>query len=256
MQTLYEISPFPPKLNDMPSIKEFYDKHSYPYEKFEAVALHDADRFPLLHAIRNRERALLDRAANKKVLYFATGSGHDISHLAEIGAQIVTMDFSMEMINRTMDRLRRKQIPFKFEPEKVDFSAESLDNTLANNKILILNKDIFELKLPKDYFDYAFCYCTLPLLEDKWQRGLSMLLDTAKNGAVSVYEVEKLTELHKYYTEFGFTSTIKDRTIHLEGGFAYYAIPPHEVIKHIERLKKLEVTTIGLGKIYQWSSGT
>lgn len=237
----------------MEHIKSFYDRYSYPYEEFEAVALNDAVRFPLLYQIRNKERLLLNLAANKRVVYFATGSGHDISHLAKLNAKVLTLDFSIEMINRTKDRLQRHSIPFIFENNKTSLSQAYLDTALDKSRVLILNNDIFDLNLPKDYFDYTFCYCTLPLLGTKWQQGLSILLGTAKNGAVSVYEVEKLADLHKYYTQFGFQSRVNDRTIYLDGGFSYYAIPPEEIMQHIERSKRLEVETIGLGKIYRWS---
>lgn len=237
----------------MDNIKSFYDHHSYPYEEFEEAALNDADRFPLLYKIRNKERSLLNLAADKRVLYFATGSGHDISHLAKINAKVLTLDFSIEMINRTKDRLLRHSIPFIFENDKTSLSQAYLDDALDKNGVLILNNDIFDLNLPNDYFDYAFCYCTLPLLGTKWQQGLSILLGTAKSGAVSVYKVEKLADLHKYYTQFGFQSHVEDRTIYLDGGFSYYAIPPEEIIQHIEQTKKLEVETIGLGRIYKWS---
>lgn len=239
----------------MSNVKEFYDKHSYKYEEFEAEALINSEKYPLLYDIRNKERNLLDKARGKKVFYFATGSGSDIAYLAKIGAKIVTLDFSIEMINRTIDRLKEENVTFELLQNRTGFTKEFIDNFFDSGKqVLILLADINDIVLPENYFDYTFCYCTLPLLQKNWHNVLKKMISISKNGAVSVYLKEKIAFLHQYYTDFGFDSQVEDRTIFLKGGFAYYCIPPEEIIKSIEEEKKLEIIDVGLGKIYIWST--
>jgi len=239
----------------MSTIKEFYDNHSFKYEEFEAEALTNKDKYPLLYTIRNRERELLSKGKDKKVFYFATGSGSDIVHLTKMGAKVVTLDFSIEMINRTCDRLKKEDIGYSLLKDKTELTPKFMDDFFENNKghVLILLADTHDIKFPQDYFDYIFCYCTLPLLSDKTMETLKELLRISKNGAVSVYDKDKLPILHQYYIDFGFNSQIINRTIYLEGGFEYYAIPSSEVKETIEKEKKLEIIEIGIGKIYLWS---
>ncbi len=47
----------------MDSVQDFYDTHTERYEEFERVALAEENRFPLLHQIRRKERALITRLA-------------------------------------------------------------------------------------------------------------------------------------------------------------------------------------------------
>lgn len=238
----------------MSTIKEFYDNCSHRYEEFEAVALVERDKYPLLYAIRNRERELLSKAKGKKVFYFATGSGADVVHLVTLGAKVVTLDFSIEMINRTVERLKREGIGYRLLRDTEELTAEFADDFFDDNEdsVLILLADVHKARFPQDYFDYTFCYCTLPLLGDKAIEVLRDLLRISKNGAVSVYLKEKLSDLHNYYVDFGFNSEVKDDVISLAGGFAYTAISPSEMTETIKVHKELEVLEVGLGNIYVW----
>ncbi|MBU2100894.1 class I SAM-dependent methyltransferase [Candidatus Micrarchaeota archaeon] len=239
----------------MSSVKEFYNNHSFKYEQFEAQALTNKEKYPLLFQIRTKERQLLEKGFNKKVFYFATGSGSDIVHLNKSGAKIVTLDFSIEMINRTIDRMKKEGVAYKLLKNQNHLTEEFINNFFEQNPndVLVIFADIKQLKLPKNYFDYCFCYCTLPLLEDAWQEVLLKMLFSSKNGAVSVYLKERISHLKDYYIDFGFNSNIAGRTICLEGGFVYYCIPPEKIIEVIEKEKSLEIIDSGLGKIYFWS---
>ena len=242
----------------MPTVKDFYDNHSHQYEEFETAALRESGKFPLLFEIRSRERELLDRAKEKKVFYFATGSGSDISHLAgNLGAKVVTLDFSQEMIRRTEDRLTREGIGYETLEDGETLTAHDLDAFFNSNptKVLILKADIQGVKLPDQYFDDCFCYCTLPLLGSESIPVLKQLTKTASQGAVSVYDKDKLLILNGYYTEFGFKSKAEGHTITLEGGFEYTHIPTSKMEKALRDVQKnTEIIQVGLGKIYNWKS--
>jgi ubiquinone/menaquinone biosynthesis C-methylase UbiE len=238
----------------MNGVKDFYDHHSEKYEKFETEALLNYEKYPLLFAIRNRERGLLSNASGKKVLYFATGSGSDILHLTKLGAKIVTIDFSLEMINRTMARFKKENVDFELLKNQ-PLTKQTLDEFFTGKKqVLILHADINQASFPRDYFDYCFCYCTLPHLGEEIEETLKKLVTAAKNGAVSVYEKESLPELSNYYNSVGFKSEASDRTIKIQGGFVYHCTPPETVKKIIQSQRKLEIIHIGLGNIFNWSS--
>jgi len=238
----------------MQEVKNFYDNNSEKYGKFEEEALINYEKYPLLFAIRNRERKLLDNGARKKVLYFATGSGSDILYLSRMGAKIVTIDFSLEMINRTINRLKKEGTSFELFKERKELTKDFLDKFFEGGKqVMIIHADINKVTFPEDYFDYAFCYCTLPHLGDEIEETLKKLLSASKKGVVSIYEKENLPELNKYYNDFGFESGIEDRTIKIKGGFIYYCIPLKEIKKIIEEKRNLEIIHIGLGNIFIWS---
>jgi len=239
----------------MSSIQEFYNTHAARYEEFEGEALQKRETYPLLYDIRHEERRLLERGEGKRVFSFATGSGQDVASLAKSGAKVVTLDFSFEMIKRTCERLRKEGIGFMIGKNISYLTREFLDTFFEKNPrtVLILLGNIQDISLPKDYFDYTFCYCTLPLLGREAIHTLKKLLFTSKNGAVSVYDKEKLPVLHTYYTEFGFNSAVSGRVLSLEGGFEYSAIPPADMKQIMEQEKHLEIVESGLGKIYLWS---
>ncbi len=204
----------------MPNVRDFYNNHSEMYEQFEAAALVEAEKYPLLFAIRQKERTLLDAAQGKKVLYFATGSGSDIEYLASLNARVVTVDFSREMIRRTQERLEIAGISSSFKDTVSMLTSEDLDRFFTDHldSVFIIHRDIASLTLPDDYFDYCFCYCTLPLLGRTSLQILQGLLATAQHGAVSVYDRDKLPILQNYYRDFGFRSDVLGDTITLEGG--------------------------------------
>lgn len=239
----------------MQEVKNFYDKNSERYEEFEAEALLNYGKYPLLFAIRNRERNLVSKAVKKKVLFFAAGSGYDILHLANLGNKIVTIDFSMGMIDKTMKRLEKADVEFELLNEGKELTEEFLNDFFADEKkqVMIINADISKISFPEDYFDYAFCYCTLPHLGKSIENTLKKLLSSSKNGAVSVYEKENLPYLSSYYNDFGFKAKVEDRTITIQDGFLYYCIPPEEVKRIIEEKRKLEIVHIGLGNIFVWT---
>lgn len=240
----------------MPSIRNFYDNHSEMYEQFEAAALVEAEKYPLLFSIRQKERRLLDVSQGKKVFYFATGSGSDIAYLASLSARVVTVDFSREMIRRTQERLERTGISSLLKDTISMLTSEDLERFFTDHpdSVFIVHRDIASLTLPDNYFDYCFCYCTLPLLGDAALSILKRLVTTAQHGAVSVYDCDKLPVLQNYYRNFGFRSEVFGDTISLEGGFRYTAIPPEQMRTTVEKQNKLlTVISVGLGNIYCWS---
>lgn len=241
----------------MESVQDFYDAHAERYEEFERVALAEEERFPLLHQIRRKERALITRLVlpGDKVFYFATGSGNDIVHLAgDLEARVVTLDFSECMISKAMKQLEDRRLLYVIDdvPEYID--ARKLNKFFKRNPdyVILLKGDIMNTWLPPDYFDFCFCYCTLPLLGDASVSTLHKLSISAKSGAVSVYDAEKLPTLAEYYRAFGFEPTVVGRTIRLEGGFEYTSIPEEVMRETLSPHRSLEVISVGLGKIYQW----
>lgn len=239
----------------MVKIGDFYNNNAGKYEEFENQALINHEKYPLLFAIRNRERSFVSKAVKKKVLYFATGGGNDVLHLANLGNKVVTVDFSIGMINKATKKLDDAGVKFDLVKGEKHLTKVFLDEFFSNGKqVLIINADINEVNFPENYFDHAFCYCTLPHMGKDFEPTLKKLLLSSKNGAVSVYEKENLPHLENYYNDYGLNSHIEDRTIRIEGGFAYYVIPPGEIKEVIEKYKKLEVVHVGLGNIFVWSS--
>ena len=82
----------------MENVKTFYDKNAHKANSFEEEILRNKERFPLLYALRKKEQELLKKGANKKVFYFASGSGSHVLELAKLKAKIVTLHFSIELI--------------------------------------------------------------------------------------------------------------------------------------------------------------
>lgn len=239
----------------MLTVRDFYDTHSKKYEQFEAAALAEAEEYPLLFAIRQKERELLAAAQRKKVFYFATGSGSDVAYLNSLHARVFTLDFSREMIRRTQERLDSSGILYSLDVTVSKLTSEDLDSFFIDHptSVFIVQADIGSLTLPNDYFDYCFCYCTLPLLGDAALSTLQRLMATAKNGAVSVYDKDKLPILQRYYQDFGFSSEVHDDAITLEGGFKYTAIPSEYIKNTIAEQRRLNIISVGLGNIYCWA---
>ncbi|MFH1663256.1 MAG: class I SAM-dependent methyltransferase [archaeon] len=235
----------------MNKIKEFYNKNPKSYDLFESRI----NEFPLLKELREKENNLLKHGAGKKVFYFATGSGFHITQLAKAGAKVFTLDFSEEMIKIACKKLEKEGIEFEVLRGVSSFSKQFLDEKAGKNpkKLLIAVTDMRKVSLPKNYFDYVFCYCTLPLVGKKnIESILKKMLEWSRNGAVSIYRKESLPKLKEYYNKAGFNSWINGESIFIEGGFEYYCANPKEIKGIIEENKKLETIETGLGIIYLW----
>ena len=242
--------------NPEAQIKGFYNSNAKKVNLFEDEITGNPSKFPLLHELRKSEHGLLEKGAGKKVLYFAAGSGQHILQLMKLGAEVVTLDFSEEMISLTCDRLRREGMTFKVVSGVTDVKSEYLDAFFKENPntVLILLADIRGAEFPRDYFDWQFCYCTLPLLgRAEIQKVLERMLSWSKNGAVSIYDIEKLPILDQYYRDFGYNTHITGQTIAIEGGFEYYCISNQETTRIIQRQKKLSIHETGIARIYIWS---
>ncbi len=239
----------------MESVKTFYDKNAHKANSFEEEILRNKERFPQLYALRKKEQELLKEGTNKKVFYFAGGSGSHVLELAKLKAKIVTLDFSLAMINKTCEKLTKKGIGFKVVKETSKLTEEDIDSYFKENQknVLIIMGDIKEVELPLNYFDWTFCYCTLSLIEKHSRlQVLKKLLSISKNGVISIYNKDKLPILEKYYQEFGFKAKIKKDTISIEGGFEYQCIPSFQIKQLIKPKRSLEIIQVDLGKIYVW----
>lgn len=232
----------------------FYEKNADQYVAFERLIEKDPKKFPLLVKLRQREQDLLRQCRGHKTFYFATGSGTNALTLVRSGAHVVTLDFSAAMISKAKDWFDEKGVTYRIISHNY-FSQDTLDNHLESepNKVLVINGDFRETTFPDGYFDDVFCYCTLPLLGERWEESLGKLLSISKSGAVSVYDYEQRETLREYYARAGFNSYVEGKIVFKEGGFAYECLDPEKMKALICPKKKLVIEQVGLGKIYRWT---
>jgi hypothetical protein len=238
----------------MKNVHTFYKDNSKKYIDFERAIDRDPVAYDKLTSLRKKESDLLKHSGGKKVFYLATGSGVHVSTLLKSGASVVTVDFSEEMVNEAVEEFKRnKFLNYKVIKKNI-LSAEELDK-YRSEKInpLVLLADYNLVELPKNYFDECFCYCTIPLLQDKWKKGLEKLLDVAESGVISIYNQDTIHELEDYYEKAGFEATVDGNVIRKEGGFCYECLDPKEIAAIITPRKEMRVENLGIGSLYFWS---
>jgi SAM-dependent methyltransferase len=234
------------------SIKQFYDTGAAQYNFFEAALDLPTCPYPGLALLRHGERAFLSSIARgSRVLYVGAGTGRHILALAKDGCRVTGVEFSAEMINICQKNLREGTVYSEIKPTtsgRLEYGFSPGDS----QSVILLQADINDLIFPDNFFDHAFCYCTLPLMgSDVWPQTLSKVLNSAKKSRISIYNEHGLHILAEAYSHFRLgeiTSVIPLRT---KSGFEYISISDSSFKLAVQKLgfqcKGLSLPT---GRIY------
>lgn len=235
----------------MPSVIDFYNQHSEQYRAFEIQIESEPQRFPLLYALREKEKELLKSVPkNSVVLYAAGGTGINPAILAKAGAAVTTVELAPEMVKLICQTLKQEGIGYQLieETTRPDFQIP----ISQPSEVTIVIDDLRKLQIPRDQFERVYSYCTLPLLGGDWKHVLKNMVESVPWGVVSVYDPQHKQILAQYYEAAGFRTKINGNTIYKEGGFEYSFLDQNKVAPIIESRRNLKIVSAGIGKLLLW----
>lgn len=210
------------------NIRQFYELHHKEYDSFERSLEHNGSLFPQLSEFRKLEKIQLQTVPfHSRVLYIGAGTGRHLIPLIEKKCKITAIDFSPAMLEQTEQTISGYDIQIIRYP--VHLLHKLFPSESKPGKVLLLEGDARKVNWPKESFDFAFCFCTLPLMgRQGWIDLLRRLAEAANEIVVSIYNGSILKMLATAYSSYGLVAYVNGPRITALDGFAYEVISDSE----------------------------